>query len=395
MAGEGSHAMHTRMCRIYIYICMIADECVFETKRHRVCFCGLVLLRDHLSSLARGRLAQEAREAMARSPSRLFSRFACSRATTTDVLGSVSRGIGGSRSGAMTSRGISSSSISSRGFTFAVTRGIPNSFDKALSSSIDPEHSSICVEKAREEHERYVSFLRTLVPTAHLEALEQHPDCPFVEDVAVAIGGKAVVCTMGAVSRLGEESGVVDVLRQLGVKVTQMRRVAADARLDGGDVLHPRSSWGANGKHVFVGISGRTNAEGASVLEDVFGAEVEVVRVPIPLPKDGGALHLKSIVTHVDEETLLAPVGPLGDEVLRLMQADRRGYRAIRLPEAACCNVVVINGTVMATPTQCPETKDIFEREMESIGLDIKYIPNVEYAKCDGAMTCRSILLDI
>lgn len=139
--------------------------------------------------------------------------------------------------------------------------------------------------------------------------------------------------------------------------------------------------------------------DGVRVLENAFGNAteygLEVVPVPIPDISETGALHLKSIITHVNETTLLAPTGDLGDAVLETMSAKERGYEAIRLPDISACNVVVVNGIVMASPSQCQETKQIFESAMEERGLAIKYLTNVEYAKCDGAMTCRSILLDI
>lgn len=60
--------------------------------------------------------------------------------------------------------------------------------------------------------------------------------------------------------------------------------------------------------------------DGVRVLENAFGNAteygLEVVPVPIPDISETGALHLKSIVTHVDEKTLLVPTGDLGDAVL-------------------------------------------------------------------------------
>ena len=292
-----------------------------------------------------------------------------------------------------------------RSYTCAITRGIPDSFVQALSSQSD-SRITISVPKAREEHAEYVSFMRSVVPTVHLPASEQHPDCPFVEDATVVIGNRAVMCQIGADSRKGEVGPIREALSQLGLEIVEMANECESATVDGGDVLYPVTSFGGDfanrrpptGRFLFVGLSGRTNMDGVKVLDEAFRGYqggIEVIAVPIPDITESGALHLKSIVTHVDENTLLVPNGQLGDEVLAAMKAEERGFDAIRLPDIAACNVVAINGVVMASPTECKESTAIFEKEINQRGYKIKYIPNIEYAKCDGAMTCRSILLDI
>eukprot|EP00562_Extubocellulus_spinifer_P035752 CAMPEP_0178703778 /NCGR_PEP_ID=MMETSP0699-20121125/13763_1 /TAXON_ID=265572 /ORGANISM="Extubocellulus spinifer, Strain CCMP396" /LENGTH=315 /DNA_ID=CAMNT_0020350951 /DNA_START=57 /DNA_END=1004 /DNA_ORIENTATION=+ len=304
-------------------------------------------------------------------------------------------------------RGASLQQQLKRSYTCAITRGIPDSFVQALSSKSDPQ-ITISVPKAREEHAEYVSFMRSAVPTVHLPASEQHPDCPFVEDAAVVIGNRAVICRIGADSRKGEVGPIREALSQLGLEIVEMANECESATVDGGDVLHPVTSFGGDfanrqpstsvGRYLFVGLSGRTNMDGVKVLDEAFRGYkggIEVIAVPIPDITESGALHLKSIVTHVDENTLLVPSGRLGDEVLAAMKAEERGFDAIRLPDIAACNVVAINGVVMASPTECKESTAIFETGMNQRGYKIKYIPNIEYAKCDGAMTCRSILLDI
>jgi len=148
-----------------------------------------------------------------------------------------------------------------------------------------------------------------------------------------------------------------------------------------------------------VGLSSRTNDEGVRFLCESFPG-VCVIPVPLHLlqeeEEESSFLHLKSIVTHVDDRTLLLPRGELGDELLRIMDAEARGYTSIRLPDIASCNVVSVNGVILAPPTECPETKLILEREIvEERGMRIMYEDASEFAKCDGALTCKSILLTL
>ena len=277
-----------------------------------------------------------------------------------------------------------------RKYSIALTRDVPLTFADALSSQPDDQ---VSVKKARKEHHEYTSALRAILPTLQLPASENFPDCSFVEDAAVVIGKQAVINRMGASSRQGEVDAVKKALVELGINVTDMREESLEATCDGGDCLFPvSSSYG--GRHLFVGLSGRTNEAGVEVLRQVFEggkSGVEVIAVPLV----NGALHLKSVVSHVDEKTILAPRGPLGDETLEAMRVKDRGYFVIRLPDSAACNVVAINGIISAPHTKCEETKIIFEREMDERGLKIQYIDATEFAKKDGALTCKSILLDI
>lgn len=301
-----------------------------------------------------------------------------------------------------------------RSYTVAIARNVPRTFANALSSISNYSPSEISYDRAASQHEEYISALRLSVPTLVLPASESHPDCVFVEDAAIAIGNRAVVNRIGTDSRRGEEGPIKKALKRFGATVTDMREEEdGSATCDGGDALYPVGfRWAAGerhgstgmrsalckrgGRHLFVGLSNRTNMGGIEVLKRVFedvdgGVEV----VPVPDVDGTGALHLKSIVTHVDDRTLLVPTGALGDEVLRAMQARERGYDIVRLPDEAACNVVSVNGAVFAPPTNCDETRKIFEKEMNKRRLLVRYIHSSEFAKCDGALTCMSILLDL
>jgi dimethylargininase len=178
--------------------------------------------------------------------------------------------------------------------TLAIARQIPDSFTNALSHHASAStDDAVSLSKSRCQHEIYLQALRHHVPTICLPPLEANPDCAFVEDTVVAIGNVAVICRLGHVSRQGESDSIKDVLVQLGVEVIDMRDYKysdgnADelACCDGGDVLY-------TGRHLFVGLSERTNVKGFELLQCVFGDKVEVVLVP-PVIQGKDVLHLKS-----------------------------------------------------------------------------------------------------
>jgi dimethylargininase len=165
--------------------------------------------------------------------------------------------------------------------------------------------------------------------------------------------------------------------------VTDMRDVSSQAICDGGDVLY-------TGRHLFVGMSSRTNSASASVLQAAF--EVEVVVVPSAAVE---VLHLKSAVTHLDEWTLLAPTGAGGDAVLEAMQASERGYDVVRLPDVLACNVVAVNGWVLAQDTKCEESRQKIQKAVQERNLQLEWVDTSELAKKDAALTCCSILLSL
>lgn len=203
--------------------------------------------------------------------------------------------------------------------TLAIARHIPNSFLHALvthhttnndddTSNDKNNDNQVCLTKARAQHMTYLQQLRNHIPTICLPPLEDHPDCLFVEDTVVCVGNVACLTSMSEMTRRGEVDSIKGVLDMLGMDVVDMREyndnidgdfdftskymtASVDGKnkrpyCDGGDVLY-------TGRHLFVGLSHRTNELGYNVLKDVFGSTVEVVKVP-PLIQGRNVLHLKS-----------------------------------------------------------------------------------------------------
>src|SRR6185436_13819922 len=111
--------------------------------------------------------------------------------------------------------------------------------------------------RARAQHERYCAALSELgLALVHLPPDERFPDSTFVEDAAVLTPGRAVITRPGAASRLGETEAVEEALREL---FPRLERIEPPGTLDGGDVCEA-------GKTFFIGVSLRTNEDGARQL---------------------------------------------------------------------------------------------------------------------------------
>jgi dimethylargininase len=293
---------------------------------------------------------------------------------------------------------------------------------------MSPPAEPIELDKAIQQHVAYSGVLGAAVPRLiKIDAEDDFPDSVFIEDTAIVIDNKAVITRIGVKTREGEVDATKKALQSIvGLQVYDMRSYPEEKKTnhhfeetergtcDGGDVLYPVTYYRENitaetnvnekdimpplkkrgGKHLFVGISSRTNMTGAKYLEKVF-SDVEVVPVDLLSGFPCHPLHLKTVVTHLDHETLLMPEGSIGDKLCVLMGVEERGYKVIRLPSISACNVLSINGKlVLATACITRKSFEILTEEvMEKRGMGLVLVNGSEFAKCDGALTCRSILI--
>ncbi len=222
-----------------------------------------------------------------------------------------------------------------------------------------PDHALLL-----EQHAAYVQTLKELgLTVTHLPPLPGHPDAYFVEDTALMFSDRAIITRPGAPARRAEAEAIIETV----AKFRPLHRLTAPATLDGGDVL-------VVGRTVFVGLSERTNAEGAAQLQSFLpGYSVLPVRVP-------AGLHLKSSVTQA------------GDHLLITRELSTRpefaSHRHLVVPdeEAYAANILCLNG-VLVMPSGYPKTQALLEK----LNLPLRVLDQSEVRKMDGALTCMSL----
>ena len=249
-------------------------------------------------------------------------------------------------------------------FTHAIARKPGLDFAQGLTSSALGAPAFL---KMLAQHEAYLAVLRSLgLDVEVLEALEGHPDAYFVEDVAVVTPDLAVITRPGAEARRGEEESMVPVL----ARHRPTLRIQAPGTVDGGDVLMV-------GRHFFVGISQRTNLEGARAL----GAALERHGCTWTPVEVAAGLHLKSSVNWAGGDTLLLS-GAFRD------RPEFSGYRRIVVDpgEEYAGNTLWINGHLLV-PEGYPRTL----ARLEGLGLPIHLLDTSEARKMDGGLTCMSL----
>ena len=170
----------------------------------------------------------------------------------------------------------------------ALTRPVSDSI--AECELTHQERLPIDPARALRQHAAYEEALRGLgVEVVRVAGASALPDAVFIEDTAIVLDEAAIVTRPGAASRRAETDAVGEAL----AIYRPVRRIAAPATLDGGDVLRA-------GRTLFVGRSSRTSVEGIEQLRDLAGPlGYDVISVPV-----AGCLHLKSAVTGVAEARL-------------------------------------------------------------------------------------------
>lgn len=250
----------------------------------------------------------------------------------------------------------------------AITRGISPRLAECELTHLD--RTPIDLEAARAQHWEYEELLTALGwAVLRLPAVEELPDCVFVEDTAVVLPEVAVICRPGAASRRPETA----VIEQALAPYRSLVRIEEPGTIDGGDVLRV-------GRTLYVGVSQRTNPAGRAQLESAlapFGYRVR--SVPF---RD--CLHLKSAVTLVAADTLLInPRWVDGSHFpyLRVLEVDPA--------EPFAANALLLEDAVVY-PAGYPRT----QARLEAAGISVLAVEQSELAKAEGAVTCCSLLLE-
>jgi dimethylargininase len=230
------------------------------------------------------------------------------------------------------------------------------------------ERSSVDVKTAMKQWEGYIrAFVDAGWRVTEVEPAPACPDSVFVEDTVVVYGDLAVIARSGAVERRSETQGTGNAVAEFGYRIAH---IEAPGVLDGGDVLK-------HGGTVFVGQSGRTNADGIRQLSEYlapFGATVTAV----PLTK---ALHLKSAVTALPDGTIIG-YEPVVD--------DPSVFGAfVPVPEEPGAQVVLLGEGKLLMSSRAPQTAALLRsRGYEPVLVDIG-----EFEKLEGCVTCLSVRL--
>lgn len=252
--------------------------------------------------------------------------------------------------------------------TLAFTRAV----SPRLAECETTQSERVDVAGAIAQHAAYEKALAEAgLEVRRLAPLDEFPDGVFVEDMAILLGGHAIVTRPGAASRAGEvESTAEDLARAFTV-----HRLGA-GRLDGGDVLRI-------GRSLYVGLSSRTDKTGIRALGDLaapLGYRVVPVRV-------AGGLHLKSAATFAGADASGAPVLVHNPDWVRAAAFADVEALAVAPGEAFGGNVLRI-GDILLAAADSPRTGEALARR----GFDVLALDISQMRRADAALTCMSLI---
>ena len=229
----------------------------------------------------------------------------------------------------------------------------------------------IDLAKAEEQHGNYQKLLEKFgARVIALPAEPELPDSMFVEDPAIVLDELAVILPLGTETRRPEAASLAQAL----TKFRKLACVELPGQVEGGDVLRIE-------RRLFAGLSSRTNAEGIRQLAAILAPHgYEVLGVAVT-----GCLHLKSAVTYIGRNTLLA----------NRAWFETKPFNNFDWIEAApeephAANALAIGDTVIF-PASFPKTR----ARLEARGFHVSPLDISELQKAESGLTCSSLLFDV
>ena len=254
-------------------------------------------------------------------------------------------------------------------FTKAITRkpcrALVDGISTAMFSAEKPDY-----EKAITQHDKYVETLRSLgLEVLDLPADERFPDSCFMEDPAVVVEHCAIITNPARDSRKNEKYEVEEPLSRFYEK-EKIFHIEEPGTMEGGDVMQV-------GNHFFVGLSERTNEEGARQFNEIV-SKFGYTSSTVPVTE---GLHLKDFVIYLENNNMLVTAKMNEDPAFQ----EYNRY-VVDSDELYAINSLYINGTVLV-PAGFPKTEKI----VRDLGYPVILVDTEEFSKIDGSLTCLSL----
>jgi dimethylargininase len=253
-------------------------------------------------------------------------------------------------------------------FTRAIVRLPGNNFADGLTTvDLGVPH----FDQVLAQHANYCDALRECgLELTTLDPDLNHPDSTFVEDAAILTPNGAILTRPGAASREGEVASIRPVIERF---YPTNLNIEAPGTVDGGDICEAED-------HFFIGISLRTNEEGARQLTAHLQA-LGYTASTIDIRSMTTILHLKSGISYICENTLVVM-----DEMAHNPQFGRFNQIRVCAQESYAANCVRVNDRVLVAEGFPRMRDDLVARGFNPLVLDMS-----EFQKMDGGLSCLSL----
>ncbi len=221
------------------------------------------------------------------------------------------------------------------------------------------------------QHAHYCDALRECgLDLTILDPDLRYPDSTFVEDTAILTPSAALFCRPGAASREGEVAAIRAVIEQF---YRSTFAIEEPGTVDGGDICEA-------GDHFFIGISLRTNEEGARQLTGHLNS-LGYTASTVDIRAMKTILHLKSGISYIGENTLVVM-----EEMAANPQFSRFDLLPVRAEESYAANCVRVNDRVFIADGFPCLADDLIARGFRPLALNMS-----EFQKMDGGLSCLSL----
>jgi len=206
-------------------------------------------------------------------------------------------------------------------------------------------------------------------------------DAVYAHDASLATDYGLVLMNPGKKSRVAEALAHADFCGQLGIPVFGEIRLPGAS--ESGDIV-----W-LDSRTLLIGDGYRTNKAGIEQIRSLlFSKNVEVLSAALPYgPGPSACLHLMSLMSMLDEQTILVDLPWLAVATVELLKA--RGFRLIEIEyserETLACNVFSLGGKRLIALEENAKTN----QRMRVAGFDVRTFPGSEICiNGAGGPTC-------
>lgn len=218
------------------------------------------------------------------------------------------------------------------------------------------------------QHQEYIQALNDCgLEVIVLDAEDKYPDSTFIEDTALLTPEFAVITNPGPPSRKGEIEKIGGVLSKFYSKI---ENINTPGTLEAGDVMMV-------GTHYYIGLSKRTNEDGAKQLIKIL-TRYGLTGSVITLEK---VLHLKTGVAYLENNNMV-----VFGEFVTHPEFQKYNLLEIDSDESYAANCIWVNGKALV-PKGYPKAK----KKIETAGYSIIEIDVSEFRKLDGGLSCLSL----
>jgi len=247
----------------------------------------------------------------------------------------------------------------------AVVRRVSQRFRYGLTTSNlgKPDYKA-----AIKQHSDYIKAMKKCgVNVKILDSDDKFPDSTFVEDTAVVNKDFVVISNLGAPSRKGEEKDIKKVMEEF---YNDIKSIEKPGTLEGGDVMKVENEY-------FIGISKRTNKEGALQLKEIL----KKYDYTCSLVSLKNVLHLKTGVAYIGDNNIIA-----SGEFIKNPLFKNNNIIEVEEDERYATNCIRVNGYVLIA-------KGFKKLKASILGLGYKIleINMSEFRKMDGGLSCLSL----